>query len=185
MRCILLLFLLPFFSYAQNGPINIHLRSGEVISTRYAYLNNNAGFSKPYVRIDDKKGEKITIDMVSHVEGVDQNSEYKYFQPIYLQGAKIWGERTFRSDRIDIFYTNIVSGTWTAAYKSRWFQYEKDNEPLKKLTYANLKVDLADNPASLTNLRKGNGLRITQFLLYGLGAALIGWLWQAISVMMS
>ncbi|MEQ8469846.1 MAG: hypothetical protein RIC35_01595 [Marinoscillum sp.] len=174
MRYFFLLFLLPLLASAQNVPINIHLKSGETISTQYAYLNSNGGFSQPYVRIDNKKGEKITIDRVTHVEGFDQYSKYKYFQPIKLQGRNIWGERTYNSDRINIFYTNIISGTWTASYKSKYFQYEKDGQPLKKLTYANLKIDLADNPESIESLKKGNALKITQILLYGLGATLIG-----------
>ncbi len=168
-----LFFLLPLITFSQNAPINIHMKSGEILSTRYAFLNINSGFSRPYVRINDKKGEKITIDRITHVEGIDQNGNYKYFQPIRLQGRDIWGERTFNSERVNIFYTNVISGTWTASYKSKYFQYEKDNHPLKKMSYSNLKADLSDHPESMKILKKGNNLRITQILLYGLGSALV------------
>jgi hypothetical protein len=75
---------------------------------------------------------------------------------------------------VNVYYTNIISGTWTTSYKSKYFQYSKDTQLLKKLTYANLKIDLGDNIESMDDLRKGNKLRITQLLLYGIGATLIG-----------
>lgn len=171
--CFLTLIFLPFITWAQHGPINIHLKSGEILSTRYAYLNSNGGFSRPFVRMDEKKGKKVPIHAVTFIEGIDQKGEYKYFKPIQLQGRQTWGERTFNAERMTIYYTNVISGTWAASYKSRHFQYSKDDLPLKKLTFANLKADLADNVNSMQHLKKGNTLRITQLLLYGLGAALI------------
>jgi hypothetical protein len=168
-----LLLLLPSFCFAQEGPINIYLKTGNITSTNYAFLENNSGFSIPYVRINNKKGEKISIDQVDHIEGTDQNGVYKYFKPIKLQGREIWGERTFRSDRVEIYYTNIISGTWTASYKSKYYQYSKDTQPLKKLTYRNLKIDFGNNNESMPHLKKANSLRVTQLLLYGLGATLI------------
>jgi hypothetical protein len=165
--------LIPFAAYSQSGPINIHMRSGGIISTRYAFRNNNSGYLRPYVRINDRKGEKISIERIKHVEGTDQNGNYRYFKPIKIQGMLIWGERTFNSERIDIYYTNIVSETWSFSYKSRYFQYSKDDNSLKKMTYENLKVDLADNQQSVEHLKKGNTLKITQYLLYGVGSALV------------
>lgn len=172
MKIILLFLLFPVVAFAQNGPINIHLKSGEIISTRYAFLENNSII--PYVRMDHKKGDKITIDKVSHVEGTDQINKYKYFQPIMFQNHFVWGERTYSSERVNIFNTDIISGTWTSRYRNRYYQYQIDNRPLKKLKYSNLKKDIADNPESLSHLKKGNAIKITQFGLYGIAATLIG-----------
>ena len=171
---LLLLFLFPSFAFSQDGPISIYLKTGDRISTQYVYLNSNGGFlSRPHVRIDDKRGDKIPIERVEHIEGTDQHGEYKYIKPIYLNGAEIWGERTFSSERVEIYYTNIISGTWTTSYKSKYFQYSADGQPLKKLTYANLRKDIGHHPGAREHLKKGNMLRITQFLLYGAGAALV------------
>ncbi len=94
MRFLIFLFVLfPFTGTAQSGPINIHLTSGKIISTQYAYLYSSSGFSEPYVRIHDKKGEKITIDRVDHIEGTDQHGKYRYFKPIGSGIHAIWGER--------------------------------------------------------------------------------------------
>lgn len=170
----LCVFFFPILAFSQSGPITINLKTGEQLSTNYAYLHNNSTFFRSYVRIDGKKGEKISIDRVAFIEGADKNGVYKYFKPIRLHGSEIWAERTFSSDRVDIYYTNIISGTWNASYRSKYFQYSKDGRPLKKLSYSNLKADLGDNAESMEHLKKGNILRITQFLFYGLGATLIG-----------
>ena len=174
MKYLLLIFcLVPLFGNSQTGFIKLHFKTGDSLSTNYAYLYNNTGFSKPYVRIDNEKGEKISIDRVTHIEGIDQKGKYRYFKPIFLKNKEIWGERTFTSNRINLYYSNIFSSTWDAAYKTKYFQYSKDNAPLQKLTYANLKKDLSDNLNALAYIKKGNKLRITQLVLYGLGAALV------------
>ena len=170
---LVILVLSPTLVLAQNGPINVHLKTGDILSTQYALLTNNSFLSRPFVRIHDKKGEKITIDRVIHVEGTDQNGQYKFFKPIQLMGSEIWGERTFHSERVDIYYTDVVSFTGASYYKSKYFQYSKDSRPLKKLNYSNLKIDLADNAGSMQHVERGNKLRITQLLLYGLGAGLV------------
>lgn len=174
MKLGLLLTLLPLFAYAQQGPIKIVLKNNEVVYTNYAHLNNNGTFTGPYVRIHHKRGEKVPIDIVDHVEGIDQRGTYKYFKPInFGYRGEVFAERTFTSKRIKIYYTNVVSGTWNATYSFRHFNYEKDGALLKKMTYANLKKDLSDCPTSTDFLKKANGYRIAQMALYGAGAALV------------
>lgn len=150
---ILLLFI-SFTALAQIGPINIHLTSGKIISTHYAYLYS--GYSS-YLRIHEKRGEKISIDQVDHIEGKDQYGKYRYFIPIRL-GNAVWAERGYASDRIVIYHTDIVTGTMAANYKPKSCLYTKDGGQLQKLKLKYLKRDLADCPASLEHLRKGKNI---------------------------
>jgi len=171
LTCFCLFF--PFFCFAQSGPIRVVLQSDSIIYTRYADLNNNPSFRQPFVRIDERNGRRIAIDQIKYIDGTDQNNVYKYFTPVTYLGSQIFAERTFKSDRISLFHTNIISGTWNATYAYRYLNYSKDNQPIKKATYANLKADLADNPAAWAYLKKGNGNRVAQLVLYGLGAGLL------------
>ena len=174
MRILLLLVLFPLVTQAQQSPIQIFLRNGDVINTNYVYLYNYVGFSDSFLRIDHKKGEKVAIKQVGHIEGVDQKGLYKYFKPVrYYYGNQIFAERTFSSERIDIYYTDLKSNPWEASYSFRHFNYEKDGGAIKRMNYKNLKKDLRSCRASMSLLRKGNGYRITQMLLYSVGGALV------------
>lgn len=100
---------------------------------------------EPFVRIDGAKGEKIPINRINFVDSPDQAGRYRYYKPVNFQGRKIFAERTFTSERISIFYTNIISGTLQATYSFSHYNYSKDNYPLKKASYTNLSHDLSDN----------------------------------------
>jgi hypothetical protein len=169
----ILILLFPFVVYSQTGPIQVHLKSGQALNTRYAYLFNTAGFEKPYVRINDRRGEKVTIDLVSYVDGTDQNGTFRYFKPIRFQAREIWGERTYESDRIEIYYTDFHGDDWGSVYKYKYFMYTMDNSGMKKVSYASVKKDIEGNTESMLHLKKGNSIRITQLLLYTAGTSLI------------
>ncbi|MEM6297569.1 MAG: hypothetical protein AAF740_02665 [Bacteroidota bacterium] len=170
----LIILIIPTLGYTQDGPINIRLRTGKTISTNYVYLNSNGFFSAPFVRIDGRKGEKIAIDQVTYIEGRDQNGEEKYFEPIRLHGSLVWGERTFKSEKISIFYTDVVTGGWNYSYQNRHFQYrKKGNTLLRDLKYANLKRDIGDYPESLKNIKKGRNIGIAQVAIFLVGSALV------------
>ena len=174
MRVLLLLLLFPLTTQAQQGPIRVFFKNGSAISTDYVYLYNYIGFSDSFLRIDHKKGEKVAIRQVDHIEGIDQYGRYKYFKPVrYYYGNQIFAERTFTSARIDIYYTDLEPNPWEASYSFRHFTYEKDGGPIKRMKYTNLKKDIRSCRASMSLLKKGNGYRISQMLLYGVGGALV------------
>ncbi len=156
----------------SQGPIKVKLSSGDEIHTRYAYLSNGYSFDVPFVRIDGKKGRKIPISSISYVEGTDQDGTYRYFEPIY-RFRKIWAERSYVSDRIKIYYTNIETGSWDFTYRSKYYVYKKDESAFKKLKMKNLKLDLADNVKSMDHLKKGKTLQWIQAALYVSGAAIL------------
>src|SRR5687767_4772998 len=83
--------------YGQDGPIKIHLQNGIVVATNYARLQNASGFNGAHVRINDAKGEKISIKEVLYIHGYDQQRQYRYFKPIKFQAGAVWGERTYKS----------------------------------------------------------------------------------------
>jgi len=163
------LFLFSLVVSAQNGPINIHLKSGRVISTQYAYLYS--GFNS-YLRIHERKGERISIGQVHHVEGTDQKGNYRYFLPVFW-GNEVWAERVFTSDRIEIYQTDILTGTMTATLRSKSNLYSKDGGSLQPLKLRNLKKDLADCPASMEYLKKGKKISTTQTVIYVTSYSLI------------
>jgi hypothetical protein len=122
---------------------------------------------------DKKKGEKILINHVDHIEGTDQKGGYHYIKPVEIKGHEVWGDRGYTSDRIEIYYTDITIGTLTAAHKFKHCVYSKDGGPWQLLKLKNLKRDLADSPEALQVLKKGKGVAITQVGLYVTGYSLI------------
>lgn len=156
----ILMTLLTFKSFGQNGPINIHLNTNEIISTRYAYLYSS---SQSYVRIDERKGQKIPINSVDHIEGFDEKGNYRFFLPVRITPQRlVWAERGFSSERIVIYHTDIVTGTMAANHKPKSCLYSKDNGPIKPLDLRDLRSDLGDCPASIEFLRKGKNIGIAQ-----------------------
>lgn len=168
----LTLFLFISISSFSQGPIKIKLVSGDEVYTRYAYLSNGYNWNEPYVRIDEKKGRKIPISSVSFIEGTDQDGEFRYFEPIY-RFRKIWAERSYTSDRVRIYYTDIETGSWDFTYRSKYYVYKKDDSSFKKLKMKNLKIDLADNKSSIEHLKKAKTLQWIQAALYVSGAAIL------------
>lgn len=164
-------FTLSKIAFAQ-GPIKIQMTSGKEVFTNYAYLSNGYGFSKGYVRIDGKKGEKISIESVDFIEGVDQDQKERYFEPIQYYG-RVWAERSFNSDRIKIYYTDIRTGGWNYSYRSKYYLYKKGASTFKKLKMNNLKLDLADNQTSMEHLKKGKTIQWIQAALYVAGTAIL------------
>ena len=173
-RLLPLLFLVFTFiqTASAQGPIKIKMTSGKEVFTNYAFLSNGYGFSKGYVRIDGKKGEKIAIESVDFIEGIDQDRKERYFEPIQYY-SKIWAERSYNSERIKIYYTDIRTGGWNYSYRSKYYLYKKDASTFKKLKMQNLKLDLADNPASMDHLKKGKTIQWIQAALYVAGTAIL------------
>jgi hypothetical protein len=169
----LLPLMLMLVSFASVAQINVHLTSGKVISTKYAYLYSADAFSDSYVRINDKKGEKILINRVDHIEGTDQKGGTHYIKPVDIKGNEVWGDRGYTSDRIEIYYTDIVIGTLAASHKYKHCVYSKDGGPWQLLKLKNLKRDLADSPEAMQVLRKGKAIAITQVGLYITGYSLV------------
>jgi hypothetical protein len=167
---IILLSITAFAVKAQNGSIDVHLTSGKIISTRYVYLYTS---SDSYLRVHEKNGEKISIDLIDHVEGYDQAGNYRYFMPIDLQYNVIWGERGFMSDRITIYHTDIVTGTMSASHKPKRCLYSKDGGPLRRIKLKYLKTDLADCAASQEHLKKGKRIGGAQAGVYVASYSLI------------
>ncbi|MEO1052317.1 MAG: hypothetical protein AAFX87_16915 [Bacteroidota bacterium] len=168
-----LLVLLSVSTLAQKKAIQVHLTTGEILSSNYVMMYQATGFGQPYLKINSRKGDRIGIKQVSFVEGFDHNNTYKYYKPLDISGSLTWAERTFKSDRIELFYTNVSEFDWSVTYKNRFYRYIKDEGYSKRMKYSQLRADLADNPLSLEYLKKANKTRIAQTLLYVLGSALI------------
>ncbi|HZY82491.1 MAG TPA: hypothetical protein VFE50_23355 [Cyclobacteriaceae bacterium] len=141
--------------YAQDdGPINIYLNSGKVISTRYVYIDQGGGFMRAFVRINPNAKEKIMIDEVDYIEGPDNDGKLRHVRPIKFQGRSVWGERTFQSDRITMYFVGVT--TWGVGFPSntKYYQYTKDDGPLTKVTIANVQADVFDSPESMAFVKK-------------------------------
>lgn len=165
----IVLLLISCTATAQTGPIRVHLTSGIVISTHYAYLYS--GYNS-YLRVHEKKGEKISINQVDHIEGIDEKGNYRYFKPVQ-SGNKVWAERGYTSARIVIYHTDIVTGKMAVTYKPKSCLYSKDGGPLHPLKLKYLKKDLADCSDSQDHLRKGKNIATAQAAVYTASYALI------------
>ncbi|MCP4460877.1 MAG: hypothetical protein GY816_23085 [Cytophagales bacterium] len=164
-------------SSAQSGGIKIQMKNGEETFTNYVLFSNGYGWNEEaYVRINDKKGSKLRMVSVDHVEGYDQKKDYRYILPIRPNGGElVWGERMFASDKVAIYYTDFNSNSWSRSvlYKSRNFYYTFENSTMTKMKYGNLKRDIGNIEIPSSHLKKGNGVRIAQIIMYTAGAALI------------
>lgn len=170
----LLVILISTLCRAQTGPIDVYLKSGKVISTRYVYISQGGGFSGPFVRVQPNSKDKIKIDDVDHIEGVDQTGKHRYVRPVDWRLSTIWAERTYQSDRISLYYVGIVQwGLGVSTTKWKYFQYTKDDGPLTKLSIRNVSRDVGDNPESASFIRKSKTNRILQALLYTTGGVLV------------
>ena len=93
MKYLFLFLLLPISSFAQKEPYKIYFKSGEIVTTQYATVNNGVDYAIPFVRIDNRLGTRIAMDRINYIEGKDVNGRYQCFQPIQFRGRDIWGER--------------------------------------------------------------------------------------------
>lgn len=160
---------------AQYAPIKVLLRNDSVILTKYAYLANNStsGRFGPHVVINHKDGPKIPISKIHHVEGNDRSGKLRYFTVATFQGLEIFAERIHDGERIDLYLNNVVTGGWDFRYTMKLLHYSKDDGEIKKARYPNLRRDLKDSPEAMSKLRAGNAIKISQYLLYGLGAYIL------------
>lgn len=154
--------------FTQTNGIEVVFKSGNTVYTNHVHLTNN------HLWIGRKKGRKISINEVVHIKGTDQKQKDRYIVPVQMLGQKVWGERFFESDRIEIFYTDVLTDSWNSTFKGKYFLYSKDGGTPKKLKASNLKYDLRDNLESLRLIKKGQGFFAGQMLLYGIGATLLG-----------
>jgi hypothetical protein len=164
-----LLFFLSSIANAQKGPINVYYKSGRVVSTYYAYLFS--GYDS-YLRIHEKKGEKVSINLIDHIEGTDEKGNYRYIKPVEW-GGLVWAERGFTSDRIVIYHTDIVTGSMAATHKPKSCLYSKDGGPLQPLKLKYLNKDLADCPESVDHLKKAKRIAKAQVAVYAASYSLI------------
>lgn len=164
-------------AWAQNKPgILIILNNGDSLHSNYVGINNvNTIFRGPHIRLhpEDKK-QRISISEVNSIEGFDSSTQkYRYFKRLNT-GYNVLAERAFKSDRIATYYFDSYhAGIYGGGYSWRHLHYSKNGAPLAKASYANLKRDLSDNPIALTHLKKANQLRITQYVMYGIGTGLL------------
>lgn len=168
----LLTTLVAQYIFAQAAPIKIVLKNDSVILTNYAYLTNSFTFKtrKPHVIIDYKDGPRITIDRIDHVEGNDKTGKFRYFGVATFQGTQIFAERIHDGERVDLYLNNVITGGWDYHYSTKLLHYSKDGGEIKKARYPNLRKDLRDSPEAMKKLRGGNAIKISQYLIYGLGA---------------
>jgi hypothetical protein len=156
---LILLAVFPLLANAQNEPIEIHLNSGEVLYTNYVYIYSsfNSG-----VRINSRKGEKISIRDVDFIQGFDKERNFRYFTTIGYNGT-VWAERSFASERVKIYSTSRFDFEYSAKAGD---VYQLDDGPIRDIKYRNLKEDLSDYQQSMDYLKKANGIRTTQAVLW-------------------
>lgn len=170
--CLIIVITFNLQSLAQNAPIKVVLKNDSIILTKYAYLTNARTYRNPnpYVTINEKGGPKITIDRIDHVEGNDQTGKFRYFGVTTFQGLFIFAERIHDGERVDLYLNNVVTGGWNYRYSNKLLHYSKDGGEIKKARYSNLRKELKDSPEAMKKLHAGNAIKISQYLIYGLGA---------------
>lgn len=174
-RFLLITFCLLIASMAlSQGLIEVKLNSGISKYTSYVYFFSGNLINISTVSLGGKKGEKIRIDEVSYVKGADSEGIDRYIIPIRYNRSHIWAERFYTSEKIDIYYTSILSDSWNSVFKAKYFLYSKNGSSPKKLTASNLKRELSDNKESMKLIKRGQAFFGGQMVLYGIGATLIG-----------
>lgn len=172
------LLLLSCLVHAQNrGGILIQTNRGDSLYTNYAMFSGGYYSESAYIRIDDKKGRKLTINEVNHVEGFDQKGDYRYIVPLRRPTSSytFWGERLEKTERATIYYTDFSSSSWSQTVRLRPsnLYYTFDKSSLTKLNYSNVKGDVSEFPSAQPHMKKSKALQITQAIMYTAGAGMI------------
>lgn len=162
---VLLLFV-PLIGISQDNGIEVRMNTGSSIFTDYVYIySNNVG---SFARINGRKGEKISINQIKDIKGIDLGGNERYFVPIEFGKFKRWGEQTFESERIKLYCTNSFDMSSPARAGDA---YQKDDQEILSMKYKWLKDDLKDNEVSMDYLKKANNYRVAQLALWTAGIA--------------
>ncbi len=170
----LAILLAPALAFTQQAPLKVYLNNGAVINTNYVYLYYT-NFKGAVVKIDGKKGDILNATEVDYVEGINQEGDSIYATTALFQGRPIWVSRIFKSDRIEIFTQSLQQINFLTGFNYTWKldYYRKDKGRMVSAKYRQMKYDLSDSPASAKYLKRANGARIAQFILYGAGVGLV------------
>jgi hypothetical protein len=156
-----------------QGSYQVHLTSGEVLHADRVALVPLRSLGRAHARLnDDPWRDRILIDSVDYIDGIDELKQPVYYMPLRVQGSLVWTTRLFHSDRISIHYARIT----TATFKHRsfnYYYYTKDGGRPQRLTMQNVKRDVADDPNSALLLKKAKLSKAISTTLSGVGGAIL------------
>lgn len=179
------LFILFILSTAAHAQLFVQHNNGEV------YTGQELEYKKPifepsYILLDNMFFHPDSVAFFKSPQGLFANTRLLNFSGTTdFAGSSLQGRvNLFRKD---YFYyqpgymtstTNAVGITShshvpAAASGNTKLYYNKNGGPLKKANYANLAIDLADNPASMQYLEKVQQNTVAEVLLMVVGAALL------------
>lgn len=175
---IAMIILINNLSYCQNQKYFTRLFSGETIyAINIEFISKT--FSKSYFLVNGNEIQKETVKFYKNYDGFFVNTKN-----LNLSGTSNFAKREI-SGNINLFgkeyttYTTamdsngmMMGGFATNATISYYYNKGEFGD-LKKSNYKNLKVDLSDNPNSMSHLNKFKSVKQRETLLYFLGGAIM------------
>ncbi len=185
MKKIILIPLLLFslMTWAQPKKFFVGLENGDLLYANQVRLKNPP-FGRPYVLVNDN--ERFGLEEIVYYQ--NESGYYTKFKPdgwAHEEFFKrlLYGERVEAYTKTNLYTSvsampGVYNGGGTGVmmltfHKIRHDYYRKDGSSFMKMTYANLKTDLADNAASVQTLKELSNLRKVTGVLYAVGASLL------------
>jgi hypothetical protein len=175
-----LLLLATISCYSQDKSIIIQLKSDSLITTKWIKLYDFPFSQKAYIRIQSELGYKINLSDINYYKGYDQDDNFRYFKTVNLEIHKSFrfSERLLKLDStqsVTIYYDYITMGGTDILFPSKFENnyYSIKNQPIKKVSYSNIRNDLARCEFSQSDIKSANGIRFLQLLSAGIGTVLI------------
>lgn len=167
---------------AQDLKTDIHLKDGQVLSTDFIRFSNGELFGDPFIATDHLGLERIYSDKIDFINAYYQEENSTRFEVIPWRFFRIWTQVESISDRITIYNNTVINQYYMEpiAYSNNFsdrniIAYKKDNGPINRITYRNLRNDLGDKYESKIYLNKVRNQTFVQVISYVAGAYLIGY----------
>ncbi len=167
------LLVLPIYSQADT--LMVGLEGGTIIRASEEVRYRIPAVGKPYIQVDGE--QKFPTDQVVYFQ-----NEGGYFIKLKHagQGRDRFLRRELEGKRISVYSKErnspgyYVGGIYYAdPTRQTWNYYQKDGSEVKSLNFANLKLDLADNPGSMQKLEEVKKIRFWHGMAILVGAGLL------------
>lgn len=147
----------------------VELEDGQRVNAKeIRYVN--PPFKSPYLLVDNRS--KLQLSKVKSY----QNEKGFFLRGSLPPQGEIGFAKRISKGEVSTYEkttTTYMSGPYSYGGVHRNDYYTKGKSGLRKINIRNLTVDLSDNAASLSHLKKAKNIGMIQNVFYGLGAACI------------
>lgn len=170
------LLLISFVGFPQQQTIEIQLKSGQKIQTRWLELKEVPLLQKPFLWTDILHTKKIKLEDVDFYQGYDQDGNYQYlvtYQYGYLSDFALT-ERLFsikENNQVILYYDQLTFLNGSKFKRQEKYKYSFHGQAFKPVNFQNVTADFGMYPSSQKHIQKASYLRTSQLITMGIGLA--------------